>query len=76
MPAICRLMQSEHRPQRDINRLRITITDKKITIDNDPRKTVASLNLKSGDELHWKDLGPQICMCSLLVTSLDLLVSV
>lgn len=76
MICVCTSTQSEHLQQRDINRLKITTADKKITIDNDPRKTVASLNLKSGDELLWKDLGPQICMCSLPMTTLDLLVSV
>lgn len=46
--------------RRDVNRLRITTADKKVALDNDPRKTAASVNLKDGDELHWKDLGPQI----------------
>lgn len=52
-----------YNPQRDVHRLKITTADKKVVIDNDPRKTVASLNLQNGDELHWKDLGPQICEC-------------
>lgn len=51
--------------QRDVNRLKITTADKK-GLENDPRQTVASAGLKNGDELVWKDLGPQICAWSVV----------